>query len=369
MKTPVIVVCYLGRKGGGALDAYEFTKALIDNDNHVVAIISAYIENKELWKSLKLDDLIEIETYTNKISFIKNTVLFNFGPKKIIESRVKQFEVRAVYCPMVSFWTGFIFSIFTNKKKVISIHDPIAHSGSSKLIDRYYHKLYRMADTVVVHSKKFVDLIQNEYKDVVYLPLGNHDFYKNLPDKQRIVSYDIDKVNFLFFGRITPYKGLDILSKAYKTLCDKYADSIALTVIGNGDFSCYESEYSTLPNTTIINRWVADGEVESIFKGKNLVCVCPYKDATQSGVILVAYSYDVPVIASNSGGVEEQVIDGKTGFLVKPGSVESLAAAMEIFVKNRTVFTSMKSEINNFLKLVSWEESAKKLTEHLDAKE
>ena len=97
MKTPVIVVCYLGRKGGGALDADEFTKALIDNDNHVVAIISAYIENKELWKSLKLDDLIEIETYTNKISFIKNTVLFNFGPKKIIESRVKQFEVRAVY--------------------------------------------------------------------------------------------------------------------------------------------------------------------------------------------------------------------------------------------------------------------------------
>lgn len=252
---------------------------------------------------------------------------------------------------------------------MISIHDPIAHSGSSKLIDRYYHKLYRMADTVVLHSKKFVDLTQNEYKDVIYLPLGNHDFYKNLTDKQRIILYDIDKVNFLSFGRITPYKGLDILSKAYKVLCDKYADSISLTVIGNGDFSCYESEYSTLPNTTIINRWVADGEVESIFKGENLVCVCPYKDATQSGVILVAYSYGVPVIASNSGGVEEQVIDGKTGFLVKPSSVESLAAAMEIFIKNRTVFTSMKSEISSFLKLVSWEESAKKLIEHLDKKE
>ncbi|MBK6506357.1 MAG: glycosyltransferase [Ignavibacteria bacterium] len=41
-------------------------------------------------------------------------------------------------------------------------------------------------------------------------------------------------------------------------------------------------------------------------------------DATQSGIIQIAYYYDKPVIATNVCGLGEVVIDGKTGFVVEP---------------------------------------------------
>lgn len=50
-----------------------------------------------------------------------------------------------------------------------------------------------------------------------------------------------------------------------------------------------------------------DEEVESIFSGENLVAVLPYLDATQSGVVLTAMDYGVPVIATDTGGLSEQI--------------------------------------------------------------
>jgi glycosyltransferase involved in cell wall biosynthesis len=59
------------------------------------------------------------------------------------------------------------------------------------------------------------------------------------------------------------------------------------------------------------------------------VVVCPYIDATQSGVVLTSYALGRPVIASAVGGLPEYVRDGQTGLLVAPGDPAALAAAIE----------------------------------------
>ena len=73
----------------------------------------------------------------------------------------------------------------------------------------------------------------------------------------------------MFFGRIAENKGLDILAEAYRKVYDELDNSVSLSVIGNGDFSLYEKLYRHLSNVTIINRWIEDREVESIFLGHN----------------------------------------------------------------------------------------------------
>jgi len=57
--------------------------------------------------------------------------------------------------------------------------------------------------------------------------------------------------------------------------------------------------------------------------------VVPYVTATQSGVIQIAYSFDVPVIATRVGGLPEVVDDGATGFLVPPRSSDALVTAIQ----------------------------------------
>ena len=246
-------------------------------------------------------------------------------------------------------------------------HDPIPHSGQSMFEAARIFNPFKQANIVIVHSKEFVDYAEKKYNHVEYLPLNRHDMYKNISDKKKIVWYDSAKINFFFFGRIEKYKGLDILARAYKKLNDKYKDKTSLTIVGNGDLSDYAAEYDGIKNVTIINRWIRDEEVESVFTGNNLVNVCPYKDATQSGVVLVAYEYGVPVIATDTGGLREQVFDNKTGFLISPNSVDQLVLAMEKYIHNNELIKLQQENIKEYLKSISWESSAKKLVSMLNS--
>ena len=155
-------------------------------------------------------------------------------------------------------------------------------------------------------------------------------------------------------------------TKAYKKLLSKYEDRISLTVVGSGDISPYEKDFENLSNVKIINRWIKDEETESVFLGKNLVSVCPYKDATQSGVVLVSYEYGVPVIATNTGGLPEQVFNNDTGFLVEPNDVNGFAEAMEKYITNIDLIEKQQIKIGEYLESISWDNSAKKLVSLID---
>jgi glycosyltransferase involved in cell wall biosynthesis len=361
MKKNVIVINYTGRKGGGALDAYETAKALVEQGENVVPIISTQIENLKLWKDIQFEKIILIETYNSQISFVINTVLFPIRQKRKIIDELRDYNIKAVYCPMSTFWTAPINKIFKSALKIVVNHDPIAHSGAKGYSVWLMERPYKDADILVVHSKKFLNYVQKKYGSAVYLPLGKHNLYRNLPNKENIVDYDSKTTNFLFFGRITQYKGLDILAKAYEKLSAEFADKVTLTIVGNGDFLPYKDLYANLNNTTIINRWIKDEEVESAFTGPNIVCVCPYKDATQSGVVLVSYDYGVPVIASDTGGLDEQVVDNKTGLLIPPNDVAALYSAMRRFANEEIIIRDMQSNISSFLKEMSWETTAKQI--------
>lgn len=356
----IILINYTGRKGGGVLDAYEISKALLEKGEKVIPILSTQIENLKMWKMLGFEKIITIETYTNRFNCVLNTLMFGLRTKKKIIQELKGYAVKAVYSPMISVWSGQINRLFPEARIIVSCHDPIPHSGSNKIEKIFSKNVFQTADEIIVHSKRFEEVVRREYGKGHYISLGPHNMYKMMKKKEKIIEYKKDRINFLFFGRIEKYKGLDILAKAYKNLQKAYTN-ISLTVIGNGDFSDYEGIYKGLTNVKIINRWIKDEEVESIFQGENIVNICPYKDATQSGVILVAYEYGIPVIATDTGGLPEQVIHGKTGFLIQPDNVDELENAMKIFLKNNNLMLEMKEGIKEYLKSISWGQTAEEL--------
>ena len=61
------------------------------------------------------------------------------------------------------------------------------------------------------------------------------------------------------------------------------------------------------------------------------VLVLPYKEIFQSGVLFLAYSFGLPVVATDVGSFREEIVEGKTGFLCQPGDPEALAKAIETY--------------------------------------
>ena len=77
------------------------------------------------------------------------------------------------------------------------------------------------------------------------------------------------------------------------------------------------------------------------------ITVCPYIDATQSGVIMTSYSMGKPVIASNVGGLGEMVEDKKSGLLVSPGDVNELANSIITLLRDDDLRMHMREYIRN----------------------
>lgn len=117
----------------------------------------------------------------------------------------------------------------------------------------------------------------------------------------------------LFFGRIDKYKGVGRMLRAYR-LARSSGVVLPLVIAGKGTLTEEESKLSQEGSVTLVNRFVTDGEMSWLFEHASAV-VLPYIEASQSGVLVMAYHYGKPVVCSDVPGLSEFVNDGETGFL------------------------------------------------------
>ena len=232
-----------------------------------------------------------------------------------------------------------VFIRMLKRRLIFTMHDPEHHLGAPLYIQITDKIIAKMSDAVIVLSKlgKQQLLMKGHSEEKVFhIPHGIYSFFvQNHP-----ANVNQEKV-ILFFGRIEPYKGLDVLFKAFSRLAGFLPDW-KLVVAGYGNFSPYLT-YINCPQIEIINRYVSDDEVAILMLRASLV-VLPYIEATQSGVIPIAYAFARPVIATDVGSLGEMVIHGKTGLLVPPNDVEELIRA----IKAMTSDELMRSRMGNY---------------------
>ena len=168
----------------------------------------------------------------------------------------------------------------------------------------------------------------------------------------------------LFFGRIVLYKGLDVLLQAYADV--RQTHTARLVIAGEGDLRLYQKALHTLPDVKVINHWIPEDEIEELFLKSDLL-VLPYIGASQSGVIPIAAALGLPVIASCTGGIPEQIEDGKSGWLVQPASKDALAAAIVEALDNPALARQRGEALRTRYEsqLFSWEQIARQVRESL----
>ena len=241
--------------------------------------------------------------------------------------------------PFFGFIVRTIASSFKRQLKkpvVIVAENVISHEG--RWIDVFLTKIaLQTADRFLVLSKVVEEGIRKLYPHVKVFrsSLPIYDCYQTReqltqPHAQQRLGLTGKNV-ILFFGYIRQYKGLMNISEALPLIRNQVSNAHLLIV---GEFYDNPQPYlDTIKrldlgdNITIINEYVANEAVHLYFTAANLA-VLPYNEATQSGILSIAYGFAKPVVITDVGGLAELVDEGKTGFIVPPQNIPRLADAV-----------------------------------------
>ncbi|MCB5251217.1 MAG: glycosyltransferase [Candidatus Cloacimonadales bacterium] len=165
------------------------------------------------------------------------------------------------------------------------------------------------------------------------------------------------KKTILFFGYIKPYKGLDVLIRAFKEVNEQTKDIqlvIAGEVYGSDQHYTKLIKENNLEEFVVFhNFFVKDEDIPKYFAIADVV-VQPYRSATQSGVSLLALSYGKPVISTKTGALDEIIIPNKNGILVAPEDEDALSRAIIDFF-NKYDRESMVQFIQYAIENYSWD--------------
>jgi glycosyltransferase involved in cell wall biosynthesis len=275
---------------------------------------------------------------------------------------LKKFQPDVV---VIAYWMTFFIPAYATiawllrkKTKIIILyHNVIPHEPHSfdKILLNFF---VRQSSASVVMSEAVQRDLLSLKPDAKFIykphPLYDH-FGQAVPkaEARKKLGLHSDKKTLLFFGLIRDYKGLDLLIEAFGKLPSGYQ----LLIAGEpyGSFEKYRTQIAALSNAHDVHtevRYISDAEVPLFFSAAD-ACVLPYRSATQSGITSISYHFNLPVIATNVGGLPEAVHNGKTGVVVKP-SPEGIADGVEQLFRGDSI-QAFTDNIASLKKELSWE--------------
>jgi len=232
--------------------------------------------------------------------------------------------------------------------------------------------LYKFVDHIFVHTDKMKSqLIEGFHvcdSKVTVIPFGINNVLPEsglteMEAKSLLKVADHHKT-LLFFGIISPYKGLDLLIAALSLLRHKGNDwrLIIAGSVKKGHHEYWADIENTIAqhdlNGTIMRaiEFIPDEKVEQYFKAAD-VAILPYRHIFQSGVLLLAYNFGLPVIAANVGALRESIVEGETGFVCQPENPQDLARTISAYFESdlyKKLKVNRKKIINYANEQYSW---------------
>lgn len=238
------------------------------------------------------------------------------------------------------------FIIYMLKRKIIlTVHDPFPHTGLDTRIVRLRRKVaFRCVPHFIILNKaqreKFLSFYHLPSSAVIDSRLSCYTYLNMVEQDMTTVP---EQKYILFAGKISKYKGVEYLLEAMKKVHDTFPD-IKLVVAGGGKYHFDISEYAALPYIDIRNRFIPDEELVALMN-KTQFMVCPYTDATQSGVIMSSFTFGTPVIATRVGGLPEMLSNGKYGMLVKEKDTDALYQGICSLLSDEEQLADYRKEI------------------------
>ncbi len=358
-----ITILYLGRLGAGPVYTLEMAKALAVN-HEIQLILSESIENKTVWNTTfenhKNVSINYFKTYTDKKSFIVNSL--NYKNYHQIISAINRFNPNGIYASFVHLWCPVLY-FFLKKHKIFStIHDLKTHVGESKILYPLYYLSIKLSSKIIILNTRDIPNAQKlgfKKSDIAVIPHASFGYYK----KNHTTTLRILNNSFLFIGRIEKYKGIGLLLDAFAIVKIKFPN-LKIVIAGQGDLTSYKKQIEAHEsNLEIVNHWLTEDNIGELLLKCDFV-VLPYIDASQSGIIPLAYGCEKTVVATDVGALAEQV-PANVGILVEPNSESIATAIIKLYSSEDLIFELGKNALNYAQTELSWQKSAQLLEEFI----
>ena len=343
--------------------------AIVPKNNQNIYVVD-FSNNKQPLGFINdgIANLIMGQPLFNYLKKVKTTffVMYGSGRKNLfsdiyycwkLSKHIKKRKFQIVHLIHTYGRISYFLLYFLRKQNVIqTLHEVTAHDGASSKIDlKIFSHLIKKNIPVIFHSNtsksRFLSLREkivpsNTFNSKLYamIRFGLFETYKlfELEEKKEIIKSSVEKIPvILHFGRILPYKGIDILIEAVKIVQKKQPVHLIIAGSGNPYFS-----FDGLDSYEFINRNLTNLEITQLIK-KSIMIVCPYKSASQSGIPMTVFVFNKPIIASNVGGFMEVIQDNKNGKLINSFLATDFSETILNVIKDHDLINNIEKNIKN----------------------
>lgn len=259
-------------------------------------------------------------------------------------------------------WLEILGYRLTSRRLLLTVHNLLPHDRHTHLNRWVLQRIYRMPDTLVVHTAKMREALIDEWgipsSKVIQMEHGVDDlpaqFQNGVPDPQ-------GRLRLLMFGSVSRYKGIDIALDALLTFT---GFPVSLAIAGECRDAALATELTQAmarvpPLHTVEWRrgFIPESGVQAIFEAVDAVLL-PYRHIDQSGVLLTAYRFGIPVLAFDVGSFADYVNDS-TGVIVDERTPECLQQG---FVRLKAGLSGLDREaIRSVARNYLWEKTVRVL--------
>jgi glycosyltransferase involved in cell wall biosynthesis len=215
------------------------------------------------------------------------------------------------------------------RPRLLTTHGVLREEDWKRRLDRGLRSLLDRMDAVVALSEFGRERLVGAglgADRIRVIPHGALDYLTRQPDEAPLPPElaAVEGPVVLFFGLIRPYKGIDVLLDAFRSLDAELW--IVGRPLGMSLDSLRDLAASARGRVRFVPRFVSDQELPAYFRRADVVAL-PHRDAEQSGVLYAALAFGKPIVMSDVGGFPEVARTG-AGALVPPGDPEALAAKL-----------------------------------------
>ena len=244
------------------------------------------------------------------------------------------------------------------------IHDGVMHVGESSVIHQ------KMMDVAMKNAAHWVFLSEfvrqrvevhiGVQKPSIIIPHGVIVY----GDNKTKIEVSPKRYNLLMIGRINYYKGVDLLADALPLI--DYDRIGTITLAGKFDVCISTLKFDNNLYVRIVNKYLTNDEFDK-FVNENHLLLMPYLEASQSGVAAVSLGYNIPAIATQVGGIPEQ-LPADTAYFLEKASPEALAEAINAATANAEEYLYKKQHLQSLADSLQWEHLAEVLYQYVSNK-
>ncbi|WP_162003384.1 glycosyltransferase family 4 protein [Microvirga tunisiensis] len=338
-----VVLHYWGTRGGGSLFTLFLAQHLKAAQQPIDVVLSLSDSNADI-QLFRAEDINVITFDRPRLStLLREMWALPFRLRAHADLLVSLKPDVVVFTMNSPFAWPFIYSLKRRGLKIIYVtHDAEPHPGDYAATWQRLTQdvLIRRADHIVALSGHVLKRVAEKYST----PKGRTSLIPLetiYPIKRTHLSswrFSNEPTRLLFYGRLLPYKGLNLLSEALKPF--KFQPGWQLTIAGSGPLEAtIRRDFADWPQVNLELGWISNQRTNELFSSHHLL-LCPYTEASQSGVIAEALSWALPSLVMPTGALPEQIGFGAAGLIARTADAHGLSQALQ------TVFDKPEDLVN-----------------------